>query len=338
MEQRLQVVKLRNNAMKKLATLFTVGILAFGSLNVMAREQSANMDSLREMMSKMPRVNTQGVTYKWLDIPYATQSNAQKLDIYLPGEGKAPYPVIIAIHGGGFIFGDKGTSEVDAPMTGLKRGYAVVSINYRLAGEATFPAAVYDVKAAVRFIKANAEKYGLDPHRVVAWGDSAGANLASMLGTTAGIPVLEDLTMGNAKQSSRVNAVVSFFGPTDFSAMDAQFKESGKKSLQIHNAADSGESQYMGMQISKIPHLVRFANPQSYISKDCVPFFLMNGSEDPIVPTQQSENFAKALQAVIGEDKVTYVQLQGAGHGTAEFEAKENLDQVFQFLEKHLKR
>lgn len=69
MEQRLQVVKLRNNAMKKLATLFTVGILAFGSLNVMAREQSANMDSLREMMSKMPRVNTQGVTYKWLDIP-----------------------------------------------------------------------------------------------------------------------------------------------------------------------------------------------------------------------------------------------------------------------------
>ncbi|HIH4731147.1 TPA: carboxylesterase family protein [Raoultella planticola] len=67
----------------------------------------------------------------------ATQSNAQKLDIYLPSEGKAPYPVIIAIHGGGFIFGDKGTSEVDAPMTGLKRGYAVVSINYRLAGEAT---------------------------------------------------------------------------------------------------------------------------------------------------------------------------------------------------------
>lgn len=85
----------------------------------------------------------------------------------------------------------------------------------------------------MRFIKANAEKYGLDPHRVVAWGDSAGANLASMLGTTAGIPVLEDLTLGNAKQSSRVNAVVSFFGPTDFSAMDAQFKESGKKSLQM---------------------------------------------------------------------------------------------------------
>ncbi|MTD25890.1 alpha/beta hydrolase fold domain-containing protein [Erwinia sp. J316] len=290
------------------------------------------------MMSKMPPVNTQGAISKWLDVPYANQSDAQKLDIYLPTEGKAPYPAIIAIHGGGFVFGDKGTSEVNAPMTGLKRGYAVVSINYRLAGEAVFPAAVYDVKAAVRFVKANAEKYGLDPNRIVAWGDSAGANLASMLGTTAGNPALEDLTQGNAEQSSRVNAVVNFFGPTDFSVMDAQFKASGKKPLQIHNAADSGESQYMGVQISKIPNLVKFANPQSYISKDTVPFFLMNGSEDPIVPTQQSEDFAKALQAVIGEDKVTYVQLQGAGHGTAEFEEKENLDKVFQFLDKQLKR
>jgi acetyl esterase/lipase len=324
--------------MKKFATFFTFGILALGGVNVMASEPSANMDSLREIMSKMPPVNTHGVTQKWLDVPYANQSNAQKLDIYLPNKGKAPYPVIVAIHGGGFISGDKRTSEVDAPMTGLKRGYAVVSINYRLAGEAAFPAAVYDVKAAVRFVKANAEKYGLDANQVVAWGDSAGANLASMLGTTAGNPALEDLTQGNAEQSSRVNAVVSFFGPTDFSAMDAQFKASGKKSLQIHNAADSGESQYMGVQISKIPHLVKFANPQSYISKDTVPFFLMNGTEDPIVPTQQSENFAAALQAMIGEDNVAYVQLQGAGHGTAEFEAKENLDKVFQFLEKKLKR
>ncbi|MGX2949908.1 alpha/beta hydrolase fold domain-containing protein [Ursidibacter sp. B-7004-1] len=311
-------------------------VLALG-LATMQTSSADTLDSLREVMSKLPPINTHGVTQIWRDVPYAHQSDAQKLDIYLPNNGKAPYPVVIAIHGGGFVIGDKYTGEVNPQMSSLTRGYAVVSINYRLAQEAPFPAAVNDVKAAVRFIKANAEKYQLDPTKIIAWGDSAGANLASMLGTTADHPQLEDLSQGNAEHNSRVNAVVNYFGPTDFGAMDAQFKQSGKFSVQEHNAADSGESLYMGIQITKIPNLVQFANPQSYISKNTVPFFIMNGSEDPIVPTEQGENFAKALEKVIGKQNVTYIKLQGAGHGTAEFEQKENLDKVFEFMQKHLK-
>lgn len=318
-------------------TLMTALLLVLGFAH-MPTAHADTLDSLHEVMSKMPPINTHGATRYWHDIPYATQSAAQKLDIYLPNTpSEKPYPVVIAIHGGGFVIGDKRTGEINPQMSSLTRGYAVVAINYRLAPEAPFPAAVHDIKAAVRFIKAHARQYRLDPDRIIAWGDSAGANLASMLGTTAGHPELEDLSQGNAAYSSRVNAVVNYFGPTDFGAMDAQFKQSGKPSLQEHNAADSGESQYMGIQISKIPHLLRFANPQSYISKDSVPFFIMNGSEDPIVPTQQGADFAAALQKAIGADKVAYVRLQGAGHGTQEFEQKENLDKVFAFLRKHVK-
>ncbi|WP_285602960.1 alpha/beta hydrolase [Helicobacter sp. NHP22-001] len=286
------------------------------------------------LRGKMHPIHTQHVGRKYLDIAYAKQSQAQKLDIYLPKVGKAPYPVILAIHGGGFAFGDKATGEINPQMHALKLGYAVVSANYRLSKEAPFPAAIYDLKAAVRFIKAHAKQYHLDPHKIIAWGDSAGGNLASMLGTTAFHPELEDLTMGNPTQTSQVQAVVDFYGPIDFSTMDVQFKQSGQTSFQEHNAPNSAESLYMGVAISKIPNLVKFANPASYISKNTPPFFIMNGSKDPIVPTQQSMLFAKALQKVLGKDKVVYIQLPGAGHGGPTFEESKNLAPIFAFLKK----
>ena len=112
------------------------------------------------------------VQRKWSDIAYANQSETQKLDIYLPEKGSGPFPVIISIHGGAFLGGDKIAAA--AEMAGLERGYALVRVNYRLYREARFPAPVYDVKAAVRFIKANAESYYLDSDRIAVWGDSAG--------------------------------------------------------------------------------------------------------------------------------------------------------------------
>jgi acetyl esterase/lipase len=282
-------------------------------------------------------INTQGAKQKWLDVPYASQSAAQKLDIYLPNNGKGAFPVILAVHGGGFMVGDKNSGEVNAELNGLNRGYAVVCVNYRLSGEAAFPSAVYDVKAAVRFLKAHAAEYNLDANRIAAWGDSAGGNLVSMLGTTAGHAELEDMSMGNADQSSAVNVVVDWFGPTNFNQMDAEFKTNGKKSFQQHDTADSAESRYMGAQITTIPDKVKLADPETYISKSTVPFFIENGSEDGIVPTQQSVDFAAKLKKVIGKDKVTYIQLKGANHGGPQFETQENLDKVFAFLDKHLK-
>ena len=271
----------------------------------------------------------------YADLAYATQSDAQKLDLYIP-EGDGPFPVVIMVHGGGFMFGDKADG---AGLTGvdqlLAAGYAVASINYRLSGEAQYPSQIYDAKASVRFLRANAEKYNLNPDKFAAWGASAGGNLVSLLGTTCGVEELEGADLGNAEQSSCVQAVVDWFGPIDFLKMDEQF--AGTSCEQSHNAANSPESKLVGAEIQTVPDLVATTNPMNYITADDAPFFIENGTADCNIPPIQNKNLADALSAVIGADNVTYVSLEGAGHGGSQFETAENLKLVIDFLDKNLK-
>ena len=177
-----------------------------------------------------PPANTNHIKRKFLDVPYASLSPAQKLDIYVPETGDGSFPVIVSIHGGAFMMCDKGDMQVMPMLEGLKCGYAVVSINYRMSGEAKFPALVHDVKAAVRWIRAKAEKYHFDPNKIAAWGGSAGGYLATMLGVSARVMELSDLSLGNAQQPCNVQAVVEWFGPTDFLKMDEQLAASGMPS------------------------------------------------------------------------------------------------------------
>jgi len=281
--------------------------------------------------------NTDYIKRKWIDIAYANQSQAQKLDIYLPEEGDGPYPVILSIHGGAFKSGDKGDGQVNAMLEGLKRGYAVVSVNYRLSGEAIWPAQIQDVKAAIRWIRANSKQYKLNSGKIAAWGGSAGGHLSAMAGTSGNVKELEDLSQGNADQSSRVQAVVDWFGPTDFLKMDEQAKESKVANPQVHSIPDSPESQLIGKNLQDAPDLVKAANPETYISKDDPPFFIQHGLNDPLVPYPQSVNFAKKLEQTIGKEKVTMELIPGTGHGGPNFQTKENIDKVFAFLDKYLK-
>jgi acetyl esterase/lipase len=282
--------------------------------------------------------NTHGVTRIWMDVAYAAASPAQKLDIYLPNEGAGSYPVILAIHGGGFAGGDKNNVEVNPEMNGLTHGYAVVSVNYRLSGEAVFPAAIHDLKAALRFVRAHAAEYHLNPAKIAAWGDSAGGNFAAMLGTSAGVPALEDLTMGNPGQSSDVAAVVDYFGPTDFTTMDKYLTENGlAEPNDSHCAANSPESRYMGFHIAGQRERTKAADPVTYVSAKSPPFFIMNGTKDHIVPWQHNAQLAAALEKAIGKDKVMHVAIEGAGHGGPAFESPENLAKVFAFLDRYLK-
>lgn len=284
----------------------------------------------------IPLANTSSIKNKWLNIAYAKNSTAQQLDIYLPETGEGPFPVIVSIHGGAFKMGDKADVQVLPMLEGLKRGYAVVSINYRLSGEAIFPAQIQDVKAAIRWIKANAKQYQLNADKLAVWGGSAGGHLAAMAGTTGDVIELEDLTMGNANYSSKIHAVVDWFGPINFNTMDAQFKVSGKGKPN-HDDADSPESELVGKKITDAPDLVKKANPATYISKDDPPFFIEHGTVDQLVPTEQSIDFAAALEKILGKENVHLKLLEGAGHGTPQFSTKENLDSVFNFLDKLLK-
>jgi acetyl esterase/lipase len=287
-----------------------------------------------------PPVNTDHIKRKFIDVPYAALSPAQKLDIYLPEDGTGPYSVILSIHGGAFMGGDKSDAQVTPALEGLKRGYAVVAVNYRLSWEAVFPALVQDTKAAVRWVRANARKYHFDPKRIAAWGGSAGGYLSTMLGTSVDISELEDLSLGNPDQPCNVQAVVAWYGPTNFLKMDEQLAESGMLPPPgfRHSEANSPESLLLGQLITEIPDKVKAANPETYINNDVPPFLLQHGVRDPVVPVQQSIELAAKLKRVPDKDRVVELDLiDGAEHADPKFETPENVKRVLDFLDEYLK-
>jgi acetyl esterase/lipase len=277
-------------------------------------------------------------TPAFADIAYASASPTQQLDIYLP-EGDGPFPVVVNLHAGGFKFGDKGMIPGTIGQALLEAGYAVVGVNYRLSGEAPFPAAVLDARAAVRFLRANAAEYHLDPDHIAAFGQSAGGNLAAMLGTAAESTAFDDASLGNPEVSSAVQVVVNWFGPTDFGQMDAQAAAQGcAASDQTHSEASSFESAYLGAPVATSPELVAQANPISYIDGSEPPFLVQKGEQDCTVAVENTRMLADALQAagVTAE----YDLLAGVGHGdtgsTPVFEGEENIQRVLAFLDAHL--
>jgi acetyl esterase/lipase len=299
--------------------------------------------------SLLPRVKNE-----FTDIAYATKSKTQKLDVYLPNEGKDPFPTIIAFHGGGFYEGNKSRQYMAPMLQGLNHGYAVVTVDYRLSDEAKFPAAINDAKAAIRFIKVNAAQYNLNPNKIALWGSSAGGNLAALAGATGGTNKCYDISLGNANVLDNVTAVVDWYGPTNFCVMDKQFTESGIRDkvqgVHISNTECSFPSRYLGQNISKVPDLCKQADPTNYITLECPPFFIQHGTLDSLVPMQQSVDLAAAITKEIGQDKVTLTLLDGAGHGGVPvtflngtrhygypFGTAENMGKVFTFLNKYMK-
>jgi acetyl esterase/lipase len=271
----------------------------------------------------------------FFELSYAAASPSQKLDLYTP-PGLGPFPLIVYIHGGGWIIGDKAEPR-DSGVIGflIGRGYAVASLNYRFSDEATFPAQVHDVKAAVRWLRANASQYRLDAVRLGAWGESAGGNLAAMLGTSCGVAELEGGALGNPEQSSCVQAVVDWYGPMDFLTMDAQF--AGTTCPQNHSQGNSFESDYVGGPILRNPDVVRRANPTTYVSADDAPFLIQHGTRDCAVPPQQSQLLYDLLAPHLGAGNVVLHYLEGAEHAGTAFVSPENLNQLVVFLDAHLR-
>jgi acetyl esterase/lipase len=274
----------------------------------------------------------------YLDLEYANvNSTSLKLDLYVPNTG-GPFPVVIWVHGGGWQTGDK--SDPTPAIREVNRGYAVVSINYRLQilhpapldPNLVFPVQIQDCKAAVRWLRANAGLYNLDPNRIGAWGESAGGHLSSLLGTSGGVTDLENLNEGNASFSSRVTSVVDWYGPTDFLQMDAQsLPECGPV---CHNCAESPESYLIGCALQTCPALTQRANPISYVTQDDAAFLIMHGTADCQVPAGQSQLLYNALQGRGLDVAINFVQ--GAGHGGPEFTDPVLLAQVDAFFDRTL--
>lgn len=268
-----------------------------------------------------------------LDIPYAETDNPRQcLDLFLPEVRKAgaPLPIVVFIHGGGWRGGDKRSGRGRVRSFVQSGHYAGVSVGYRLSGEAKWPAQIHDCKAAIRWIGANAKKYGLDSDRIGVWGSSAGGHLVAMLGTSAGIPAMDGRLGPHADVSTKVACVVDFFGPTDFLQMDA-FRVPGSKLT--HDLPGSPESLLIDGPIQDHPQRVATANPIVYVSGDEPPFLILHGDADMAVPIHQSELLNTAL--LKANVDVTFVGIEGAGHG---LRGVDTTEQVTAFLDRCLRK
>lgn len=261
------------------------------------------------------------------DLAYVTNGHErQKLDLYLPDSGEN-HPLLIWIHGGAFRMGSKEGIEFDpVPLPYVDQGYAVASLNYRLSQHAIFPAQIEDCKAAVRWLRAHAAHYKLDPKRFGAWGPSAGGHLVAMLGVTGHVTAFE--VGEHLAVSSHVQCVVDYFGPTDFLQMDTQRLPDGM----VHDTPDSPESELVGGPIQENQEKTARANPVTYVTADAPPFLVIHGDQDPLVPYGQSVLLVDALYKV-GVD-VTFYTVKGAGHGG--FTDPEVPKLTAAFLVKHL--
>jgi acetyl esterase/lipase len=258
------------------------------------------------------------------DVPYVKDGHkAQVLDLYLPFKTDKPAPLIIWIHGGAWLGGSKAQCPA-LPL--LAKGYAVASVEYRLSQVATYPAQIHDCKAAVRYLRASAKDHNIDPDKFGAWGSSAGGHLVALLGTSADVKELEGDLGEHKTVSSRVQAVVDFFGPTDLTAMG----DSGKID---HDSPTSPEARLMGFVPKTNKEKAAAANPITFVSKDDAPFLIMHGDKDDTVPMNQSELLNEALKKAGVE--VTYKVMAGQGHG---FRGVDSLTPVNEFFDKHLKK
>ncbi|MGC3981574.1 MAG: alpha/beta hydrolase [Steroidobacteraceae bacterium] len=292
-----------------------------------------------------------GVT-RYGEVAYQSLSgyHPQQADLYVPTAGAASYPAVVYVHGGGWGVGSSRMSGLSQTLTALAaRGYVVMAINYRFYGEAKFPAQIQDTKAAIRWLRSNAAAYKVDTNKIAIWGESAGGYLAALAGTSCNAAALEPPKPAggaampgqtqikvDANQSSCVQAVVDYYGPTEFAAMDGQLTVANARK---HNGTDSAESQLLGCALTQCAKsLLQQSNPLTYVDGNEPPFLIVHGDKDTAVPLGQSEMLAAALKAK--KVTVTFKTVSGADHmfnGASAAQKQDITDTVYAFLDKTLK-
>ncbi len=259
-----------------------------------------------------------------------------RLDLYLPPVTRSPAPLVVWIHGGAFMHGDRTALppllEQERLFTRLPlAGFAVASVEYRLSSEARFPAQLEDVQAAIRWLRARHAELDVDPSRVAGWGESAGGYLAAFAGV-AGRAGPAGPAMEFADQSAELTAVVDWYGPTDFAAMDRQ---APADSMMCHDDPDSPESRLIGAPVQERPDLVARADPCRWATSETPPFLIMHGTRDRWVPFGQSELLAARLLGL--GVPVDFRAIEGADHVFEGCErGPELVDEAITFLARSL--
>lgn len=262
---------------------------------------------------------------QFLDVPYGRVPQYQSLDLYLPATSEQKAPLVVWIHGGAWRAGDKAM-----PPTGMLRanGFAVASINYRLSSVAPYPAQLQDCQAAIRFLRANSRKYGLDPNRIGVWGASAGGHLAAMLGVLS----------SSGGSSNRVQAICDCCGPTDLVNAIADAPQDSPLNIRevlwqlFLGPKFNDPNLRQSINSEQRRRLLASASPIQYASRKSPPFLVVHGDADNIVPIIQSERFVAALREA--QANVEFLAISGAGHDLRD--RADCMDAVLAFFQKHL--
>jgi acetyl esterase/lipase len=246
----------------------------------------------------------------------------RSLDVYLPDNDGQPAPVILFLHGGAWKLGSRKNLQ-SGILHQLKRGYALVGVSYSFSQEAHWPRQLFEVKAAVRWLRAHAQQLNIDPSCIILWGISAGGHIASVVGTSNG-QASQEGDLGHPEQSSEVQAVIAWYPPTDFLAL-------GNINAFNKRGFYRTTKKLLGAREEDYVDKAALANPVHYISPATSPFLIQHGSLDQIVPTCQSELLFAALQAA--GIPVTYELKKGYVHGDLRFNTASNLISVNAFLD-----
>lgn len=285
--------------LKLISVLFSVLFTSFTSMHVAAQPMSFN------------------------DAVYTNNSGLElALDIYLPDSVEDP-PLVVFVHGGRWQDGDKTTN---APLVFVEHGFALASIDFRQSHQSSFPAQIYDIKAAIRYLRANANLYGYNANKIAIAGHSSGAHLATLAGVTNGHAELEGGLEGNLDTSSNVQAILSYFGAHDLRTILSQSTPYG---LSVRVPA---LDLLLGGQPEEKPELTQLASPVFHVDAADPPLLLLHGDEDNQMPIEQSYQMETAYKNL--DLDVHFEVVTGAGHGGQKFYAPEYLETALNFLQR----
>lgn len=283
----------------------------------------------------------------WLDVAYADQHPRQIMDIWLPDEGDGPFPLVVFVHGGAWMFGNKRENTMPSLFKFMQQGYALACLQYRTAPESHWPLPLYDVRAAIRFLRANAEKYNLKADKIALLGNSAGGQISNVVAALNGRDIMKGKELGNPDVDDSVQCLVNFFAPSDMYAID--LTDFGPATMVADKTEETTTIETDGGDPMKKPHNIMLGYPAldnrvladtasgiKYVKDDFPPAYFLHGLKDTVVPISQSVSMWRTVNRVCGEGHAKLEIFPEAGHGDPMMKTDEVMSRTLDFIDQYL--
>lgn len=281
--------------------------------------------------------DSRDIENKWLDVNYSNRPELDMLDVYAPSSSKGPFPAVICVSGGGWFFGNKSLINIEHMFRAcLDREYVFASMACTSSGIEKFPFQIYQIKTVIRYLRANHEKYNIDPTKIALWSASSGAHLSLMAAFTHGDEYFDNPLLGYNKYDTSVQAIVDIYGPTQLDLLEEHLKTLNLELSDCYKTIDSTEGFFLGDDIRNIPDIVKLASPITHIKANCPPILIQHGTKDLSVPIIQSYNLVAELLRKVDNSRVEYEWYDGFEHSEEFFKERDNCMHILDFLDKHL--